>query len=101
LEEKIRSLNIFAKAVVILYDDGYNILPQLYPGIGVNTNPSVPFVTPDTINLVITFTEPISSDVFTSPVYNPFIFANKTRSTEIHLPNFPPTSLANTGLFNT
>jgi LruC domain-containing protein len=90
-----------AKAVVILYDDGYNILPQLYPGIGVNTNPSVPFVTPDTINLVITFTEPISSDVFTSPVYNPFIFANKTRSTEIHLPNFPPTSLANTGLFNT
>ena len=90
-----------AKAVVVLFDDGYNVLPQLYSGIGVNTTSSVPFVTPDTIDLVIKFTAPISSDVFVSSVYNPFIFANKTRSTEIHLPNYAPTTLANTSLFNT
>ncbi len=90
-----------AKAVVILFDDGYNVLPQQYSGVGVNTTPSVPFVIPDTINLVITFTEPISSDVFTEQIYNPFIFTNKTRSTEIHLPDYAPTSLANTSLFNT
>jgi LruC domain-containing protein len=89
------------KAVVILYDDGYNVLPQLYPGIGVNTTAAVPFVVPDTITLVVTFASPVSSDVFTSAVYNPFIFTNKTRNTEVHLPNYPPTSLANTSLFNT
>jgi LruC domain-containing protein len=90
-----------SKAVVILYDDGYNVLKQLYAGIGVNTTPSVPFVTPDTINLVIKFAEPVSSALFTSSVYNPFIFTNKTRNVEVHLPNFAPTSLANTSLFNT
>jgi len=89
------------KAVVILFDDGYNVLPQTGGGIGVNTTPTIPFVIPDTINLVISFNTPIGSDIFTSPIYNPFIFANKTRGTEIHLPNFTPTSLANTALFNT
>lgn len=90
-----------AKAVVILFDDGYDVLPQIHPGIGVNTDPTVPFVIPDTINLVITFAEPVNSSVFTSAVYNPFMFINKTRNMEVHLPNYPPTSLANTGLFNT
>ena len=90
-----------AKAVVMLFDDGYKILPQQYSGIGVNTTPSIPFVIPDTINLVVKFTKPINSDVFTDPVYNPFIFANRLRGTEVHLPNYAPTSLATAGLFAT
>lgn len=38
------------------------------------------------------------SDVL--PPYNPFIFVN-SRSTEVHLVNYPPTGKANMDLFNT
>lgn len=88
------------KAVVILFDDGYKMLPQIYPGIGVNTTPGVPWTEPQNINMTLTFSEPIDQNLLVAP-YNPFIFANKDRGYEIHLPNYPPTTLANFSLFKT
>jgi LruC domain-containing protein len=86
------------KAVVILFDDGFKVLPQIYNGIGVNTTPGIPWTPTRTINMTIVFSEPMDPNLLFAP-YNPFIFANK-RGTEIHLPNNPPTSLADMTLFN-
>jgi len=90
-----------AKAVVILFDDGFNVLVPKYAGIGVNTTPGVPFVVPDTLLMTIMFAQPVSPDVLKSQIFNPFIFTNRTRGNEVHLPDFPPTSLATKSLFNT
>ena len=89
------------KAVVILFDDGYNILPQKYSGIGVNTTLAIPWTIPDTLTMTITFKANVSADLLKNPIYNPFIFADKKRGNEIHLPDFPPTTLATKSLFNT
>jgi LruC domain-containing protein len=50
---------------------------------------------------VITFKQPVSrSELGTAP-YNPFIFVNRERGREVHLPGGVPTDLAKTGLFGT
>ena len=88
------------KAVVILFDDGFLVLPQKYPGIGVNTDLANPWTETKVINMTLTFSEPIDPNLLVAP-YNPFIFTNSNRGTEVHLPNNAPTSLANKGLFKT
>lgn len=51
------------------------------------------------LNLVISFTSPISTNEFGTK--NPFIFINQDRGREVHLANKPPTTLANIELFGT
>lgn len=91
-----------SKATIIAFDNGYKILP--YPGapsLGVNTTPGATYVTPDTLNIVITLTTPTVLSAIGMPPYNPFMFVNRVRSHEIHLVNHPPTDLANMSLFGT
>jgi LruC domain-containing protein len=91
-----------SKAVVMVFDDAYNIMP--YPGggvIGVNTDPAGPWVTPDTLKLTVNLSSPVSTNVFGYPPYNPFIFIKGDRSREAHLSDFAPTDLANMALFGT
>ena len=82
-----------AKAVAMVFDNVYGIVtrPQ---GFYVNTQPEAPFVSADTVNIVIAFTQPQSSASLGSPPYNPFIFVNQDRSREVHLAEHPPTSIA-------
>lgn len=82
-----------AKAVCMVFDNVYNIVsrPQ---GFYVNTQLEAPYVTPDTVNIVIAFTEPQLSVSLGEPPYNPFIFVNQDRSREVHLAEHPPTSIA-------
>ncbi len=86
-------------AVVIVWEDGYDVLPHPGNGLGVNTEPNAPYVTPDTLNLHITFTQPIDLSAVGNPPYNPFIFANGQRGAEIHLIDHAPTDLADATLF--
>jgi len=88
-------------AVVIVFDDGYNILPSPGGGTGVNTQLGAPYVTPDTLDVRVTFTDPLSLATLGSPPYNPFIIIDKNRSVEVHLPDQPPTDKANQELFGT
>ncbi len=91
-----------AKATIIAFDNGYNILP--YPGLpsmGVNTTPGATYVIPDTLDLVITMSQPVTLSELGIPPYNPFIFVNQNRSHEVHLANHPPTDLMNMSLFGT
>ncbi|MBS1513129.1 MAG: LruC domain-containing protein [Bacteroidetes bacterium] len=90
-----------AKATIIFYSDAYDELLWPGSGTGVNTTIGVPYVTPKTLNVTITFTEPVNLNVLGLPPFNPFIFTNKNRGCEVHLINQPPTSLANVSLLGT
>lgn len=82
------------KAVVIVWDDSYDVLPPVGNSIGANTTPEVPFIIPDTIQVKILFNQPVPMSQLGIPPYNPFIIVNKQRGVEVHLPDKPPTALA-------
>ncbi|NOY49466.1 MAG: LruC domain-containing protein [Chlorobi bacterium] len=88
-------------AVIIVWDDAYDVLPQAGAGVGVNTEPETPFVTPDTLSLTITFTQAVNLSDVGHPPYNPFIIVNQERGVEVHLPNKQPTDLADLTLLGT
>lgn len=90
-----------SKAVIIIFDNGYRILSYPGTGIGVNTEEGAPSVDPVTLDIVITLSEPKPINIVGIPSYNPFIFTNQNRSTEIHLPDKTPTDLADVSKFGT
>ncbi|MCX6269081.1 MAG: LruC domain-containing protein [Bacteroidetes bacterium] len=91
-----------SKATIIAFDNGYKVLPfPGYPSIGVNTTPGATYVKPDTMNIHIMLTTPTTLSAVGQPPYNPFIFVNKVRSHEVHLPNHAPTDLADMSLLGT
>ncbi|MCF8232876.1 MAG: LruC domain-containing protein [Bacteroidales bacterium] len=85
-------------AVVIVFDDAYDILDSPGGGIGVNTEPDAPYVEPDTINISIDFNTPEAITSLQTPPYNPFIISDKRRGYEIHLPDREPTDLIDSDL---
>ena len=80
------------KAVCMVFDNVYGIMSRP-EGFYVNTQPDAPYVIPDTVSIVISFTQPQLSVNLGTPPYNPFIFVNQDRSREVHLAEHPPTSL--------
>lgn len=54
---------------------------------------------PVTMSLV--FTAPVDTVEIGNAPYNPFIYRVSERGREVHLPNYAPTALANSGLFKT
>lgn len=90
------------KAVVIVFDNVYKAMPySIANSIGINTSPGAEYVTPDTFNVSVELANPQNFSSLGTPPYNPFIIANKQRGYEIHLPDYPPTNLVDTSLFNT
>lgn len=89
-----------SNAVLIVFDDTYNLMEHT-GGIGVNTNPTYDFVTPDTTNIHIILSEPTELADIGIPPYNPFLIINQERSLEVHLTDHAPTDLANTSFLGT
>ncbi|MEI6456759.1 MAG: LruC domain-containing protein [bacterium] len=89
------------KAVIIPYDDAFDRLPPPNSGTGSNTVPGAPFVTPDTMRLVINLAQPVSLSTMGIPPYNPFIIVNGNRNREVHLPDMPPTDKVDGSDFQT
>lgn len=89
------------KATVIVFDNIRNVL-QSPEGFGANVIVGQPYITPDTIVITMAFT-PNSYDVQDVDLsrFNPFLIIDMERGKEIHLPDDPPTALANTGYFGT
>ena len=77
-------------AVVILFDDTESIINRV-GGPFHNTDPSFGVGTADTLNIVITFSQPKSWD---DSEANPFLIKNRQRGFEIHMPYQKPTDLA-------
>jgi LruC domain-containing protein len=91
-----------ANPTIIVFDDFQSLMPNPSCGIGVNTTPGCAYVNPVTITIHITFSSPVYQMSQTNiENFNPFIFVNQDRAHEVHLPDYTPTSLANTAFFNT
>jgi LruC domain-containing protein len=89
-------------ATIIAFDNGYHVLP--YPGggaTGVNTTPGSPYVTPQTLHIVINLTTPTALSLVGAPPYNAFLIVGMERGKEVHLINKPPTALANMAYLGT
>ena len=89
------------KAVIIAYDDAYDRIPAQGSGVGANTEAGAPYVTPDTLNMSIIMSQPVTQLQLGSPPYNPFIILNGDRSLEVHLPDMAPTDKAAASAFGT
>ena len=91
-----------SKATFIAYDNSFRIMEHPGSGIGVNTDPNAPYVTPETITINIEF---VDDAVIYSQLdignFNPFIVVNQDRGIEVHLPDYPATDLQNTSYFST
>lgn len=86
---------------IIVLDNAYKLMPP-QGGIGVNTTPGEPYITPDTIHINIDFKpNTYTYNDLDIADFNPFIFVNQDRTVEVHLPGYPPTALANMSLFGT
>ncbi len=96
-------------ATVIVFDDAFDIMPSKGGGIGVNTVPSAPYVSPDTIVIEMSFMNngipapggPVTFNQLNIGNFNPFLMVNQERGVEVHLPGYPPTALANQALIGT
>jgi LruC domain-containing protein len=90
-----------AKPTIIVYDNAFKQMTSP-GGIGVNTDPAQPYVTPKTLTITINVKPNtyLYSDLNISN-FNPFLIVNKVRGVEVHLPDYAPTSLVNTSLFGT
>ncbi len=91
-----------SKATIIVFDNAYQEMTHPGGGIGINTSESAQYVTPVTLVLNIA----VKPNTYTYEQldisnFNPFIFVNLDRTVEVHLPDYPPTDLANTDLFGT
>ncbi|MGC8865162.1 MAG: LruC domain-containing protein [Bacteroidales bacterium] len=91
-----------SKPTVIVFDNAFGQMQHPGQGIGVNTDPSAPYVQPKTLTVTITFKPNTYSinDVNIAD-FNPFLIVNGDRTREVHLPGFAPTSLASTQFFGT
>jgi len=95
-------------ATIIAIGDVFDVLPYVGVGVtGVNTTPGAPYSIPQTITVRVVFDDDLKVvggvhiSQMGSNVFNPFIIVNQDRGKEVHLPDYPPTSLANTSLFGT
>jgi LruC domain-containing protein len=86
-------------ANIIIFDNVNEVMPNA-GGSLVNTNGGAPYVTPDTTEITIVFSNDKGKDLSLDEIrINPYIIVNQDRTKEIHLPKFEPTNLASTKLF--
>jgi LruC domain-containing protein len=85
-------------AVIIVSDD---VMANMDPAGGsyINTLPSDPFITPDTIRVRIVFNRPMDMAVLGTPPYDPFLIIDQQRGKEVHLAGEQPTDMADVSLF--
>ena len=92
-----------SKATVIVYDDSFDQMQHPGMGIGVNTTPWAPYVTPKTLTIEMAFdlSNPITFSQLDIGNFNPFIIVNQQRGVEVHLPGYDPSDLADQSYFDT
>ena len=89
-----------SNAVVVAFDNSYSLMPS--PGGGfVNTEPGTGYINDVDITVEMVFVNPKNEAACGIAPFNPFIMANQQRGYEVHLPDYPPTDLADTSLFGT
>jgi len=90
------------KPTIVVFDNVFKVLQHPGVGTGINTTTGLPYVTPVTITIHITYTNnTYNEQQLDIAHFNPFIIINKVRGKEVHLPDYSPTSLANPSFFGT
>lgn len=85
---------------IIVYDNAFSILN--HPGgLGINTVPTNNSAEPETIEIIMVPDIDYEESDFGLPYFNPFIFVRNDRGREIHLPDYPPSNLADPVFFGT
>ena len=91
-----------SKATFILYDDTYRLMQHPGSGTGVNTEHPHPYVAPVTLTMNIVFAnQAVTYSQLDIGNFNPFIVKHQERAVEIHLPDYPPTDLADPSFYKT
>lgn len=87
--------------VLRFFNSAFDLIPQ-QPDAFINTEISETHHLPVQFSVSFMLNSPINIvNIDPDPPYNPFIFVDRTRSHEIHLPGFQPTTRMNMELFNT
>ena len=90
------------KPTIIVFDNAFDVLHYPGSGIGINTTPGATYIIPVTITLHITYTQnTYREDQLDIAHFNPFIIVSMNRGKEVHLPDYPPTLLADIALLGT
>lgn len=84
---------------IIVFDNIKTIL-QSDAGFGANVVPELPYIEPDTIEIVLLLKPNtyLLSD-FQPENFNPFLIVDMERGKEVHLPDYTPTNLADISYF--
>ncbi|MDO9512263.1 MAG: LruC domain-containing protein [Bacteroidales bacterium] len=93
----------------IVFDNFQNIMQHPGTGIGINTDPSAPFVPYDTLEIALIFINNgivasggyVLDSEMPSSAFNFYVISKQDRGREIHLPDHQPTDLYNPEFFNT
>ncbi|MFC2102086.1 LruC domain-containing protein [Bacteroidota bacterium] len=96
-------------ATAIVFDNFFRIMPPIGGGVGVNTSDGQPEIPADTITVSMSFMNngtpgpggAVTLAELNIAEFNPFIVAGMIRGVEVHLPDYPPTDLADPLLFGT
>ena len=86
--------------VIILFDNAFRNIGNSGSAF-INTKENVPYVEPDTNQLHVLYTNPVSVNTTGTAPYNPFLIVNGERGKEVHLAGQKPTDLVNNSYFDT
>lgn len=86
------------QASIIVFDNPEPLIRRT-GGMYYNTETATSKSNSDTVTVVISFNSPLNTNELGAAPFNPFIIIDQQRGTEVHLPDFAPTSLANASLF--
>jgi LruC domain-containing protein len=89
------------KAVIILFDNAFNMMSGQSGGFGVNVSLDATWVEPTMNQLYVTFAQPVLLQSTGFAPFNPFLIVNKVRGVEVHLSGKTPTTLADLSLLGT
>lgn len=95
------------KAVIPVFDNAWMIVQPEAGDEFVNTERGASQLDVDPITITVTLRNPqnwnvwVDQVVYAAPPYNPFLIVNRNRGREVHLPDYPPTALADRELFGT
>lgn len=90
-----------SNAVIVFFDNAFDLLPHPGDGTGVNTRNGATHVDPQQVDFLVSFAYPVSTANLGQAPFNPFIFVNGERGREVHMKNNTPTDLADLNLFGT
>ena len=90
-----------SKATVVIFDNAFKTIKDVGGTKFVNTISTEASKTADTLEVVITFTSPISEAQLGQAPFNPFLIVGGNRGKEVHLADYMPTDLADQNFFGT